>query len=183
MNEAILNSVAVVLAGVITVLGGMGVQALRRLAAKLNLQADAQVQTNIALNQNNTEAQVATAIKVGVTTFLPLIQEKGWNSPEVHAKILEKATDYLAVHFPDKTAQILAAAQPVTGDAIEKGTPAATAAVSETIAARIPQVITEIAASPATPPVTTDPAAPPMVAIVATPTAPVVSPVGMGSTS
>lgn len=175
MNPILLNALAVFAAGVTTVVGGMLIQALRKLAVKLNLQATAQEQTNIALNQANTETQVAAALKVGVTTFLPLIQEKGWNSPEVHAKILEKATSYLATHFPDKTAQILAAAQPVTGEVIEAGTQAAKNAVSETIAARMPQVITEVAASPATPPIQADPAAPPMVAVVATPTMPVVT--------
>lgn len=139
MNETLMNAMVPIVVAVVTVVGGMLVQALHRLATKWELQGTAQDQANM-------EAQIKTAINVGVTSFLPLIKANGWDSPTVRTAVLAKATEYLAQRFPDRTQQIVAADAGSTGVSDVR-------AVQETIAARMPEAMAHAAASPATPPV------------------------------
>jgi hypothetical protein len=132
---------------VLPIVGGMLVQALRKLAAKWDLEGTAQ-------NTANTEADIKAALNVGITKVLPLIEAQGWSSPAVRMAILMGATDYLKQRFPDRTKAIVAAAQPAS--ASDPAVPSAVA-IKETLAARLPDAMTAAAASPATPPAPLDP--------------------------
>jgi hypothetical protein len=136
MNADLLNALTGVLVVVVPIVGGMATVALRKLAAKWGLEATAQDTANM-------ESDVKAALNVGITKVLPLIEANGWNSPTVREAVLTEATDYLRQRFPDRTAQIVAAAQP--------GTPSSTTAITDTLAARLPDAMTVAAASPATP--------------------------------
>jgi hypothetical protein len=141
MNAALLNALVGVAVVVLPVVGTMIVQALRRLSAKWELQATAQ-------NTANMESDLRTVLNVGIAKALPLIETKGWSSPAVREAVLATAADYLRQRFPDRTGQIVAAAQTPW----EK-IPTAEAVI-ETLAARLPDAIAVAAASPATPPAT-----------------------------
>lgn len=148
MNPAVANALAGVLVLVVPVVGGMIVMALRKLAAKWGLEGTAQ-------NTANMEQDIKAALNVGITKVLPAIEAKGWNSPDVHAAILGAASDYLAQRFPARAQQIVAAAQPedvATGSRAGTAPVTASAAIKETLAARLPDAIATAAASPATPP-------------------------------
>jgi len=148
MSSDLANALAGVLVLVVPVVGGMIVVALRKLAAKWGLEGTAQ-------NTANMESDIKAALNVGITKVLPVIEAKGWNAPDVHAAILGAATEYLTQHFPDRSAQIAAAAQPRDTEivAFTGAHPVpASAAIAQTLAARLPDAIATAAASPATPP-------------------------------
>lgn len=157
MNPDLLNALTGVLVLVVPIVGGMAVNALRKLAAKWGLEGTAQ-------NTANMESDIKAALNVGITKVLPLIEANGWSSPTVRAAVLAGATDYLRQRFPDRTAQIVAQARP--------GLESSTTAITETLAARLPDAMTVAAASPATP---TAPI-PPVIVIPATPAAPAMAP-------
>jgi hypothetical protein len=116
-------------------------------AKKLGVEVTAQ-------NKANMEADLNAALKVGITSFLPMIEQKGWNSPEVRDAILSAATAYLRQRFPDRAASITAAAQPASAYDPKVSS---TAAIGQTLAARLPDAVSVAAASPATPAVTQAP--------------------------
>lgn len=144
LSVALSNSLVALLAVAVPIVGTFLTLALNRLRAKWGMQA-------IAQNTSNTESDLAIALKAGITKTLPLIAAKGWASPDVRTAVLSEATAYLQQRFPDRAAQIVAAAQPVgpTAPAVPD-----TVAVKETLAARLPDAVAIAAASPATPPVT-----------------------------
>lgn len=128
---------------VLPVVGGMIVQALRKLAAKWDLEGTAQ-------NTANTEADIRTALNVGITQVMPVIEKTGWNSAETHEAIIATATEYLRQRFPDRAAAITAAGQPPTGSTAPNVP--SSVAIGQTLAARLPDAVATAAASPATPP-------------------------------
>lgn len=143
------NALTAILGASVTAIAGIIVAAGSRFASKLGYQATAQDKANL-------ENDLTSAANVGITKVLPLIEAKGWSDPSVRDAILSEATDYLRRRFPDRAAQITAAAQPASAPGVSPVS--SSTAISETIAARLPDAITKAAASPGTPEVAATPA-------------------------
>jgi hypothetical protein len=150
------NALTVVLTLCIPPVAAILAGALWKLAAKWGFQATAQ-------DKANTEAELQTALAFGVSKAGPLIAAKGWDHADVHSEIVADAARYFLERFPDRAATIQSAAN-TTADALSS---TKTEAVSETLAARLPEAVTIAAASPATPPV--PPPAPQIVVMPAQP--------------
>lgn len=148
-QNAFANALMAAAALVIPVVGAMAVQALRKLAAKWDLQGTAQDTANM-------EDNIKASLNSGIAKLLPEIAAKGWDSPTVRAAILSSAAEYLQQRFPDRADKIVTAAQP---DSMKDGltdddhSVAPKTAIMETLAGRLPDAIASAAASPATPPV------------------------------
>jgi hypothetical protein len=118
--------------------------ALWKLAAKWGFQATAQ-------DKANTEAELQTALALGIAKAGPAIAAQGWDHIDVHSQVIARAVRYFLERFPDRAAQIETAANgPETLSVTTKRE-----AVSDTLAARLPEAMTIAAASPATPPAPT----------------------------
>ena len=137
------NVLNVVLMAAATSVASIVVAVGAKLARKFGVEA-------IAQDKANMEAEILAVLKTGITKTLPEIEEKGWSSAAVRETILRQATEYMKQRFPDRVATIEAAVQP--GDA-SRPVVSASVAVSETLAARLPEAIAAAAASPSTPPV------------------------------
>ena len=131
----VLMASATAAAGIITAVG-------IKLAKKFGVEATATEKANL-------EADITTALNVGITQVLPVIEKNGWDSPQAHDAIIATASDYLKQRFPDRAASIVAAAQPASAADPKVSSPAA---INETLSARLPDAIATAAASPATPP-------------------------------
>lgn len=87
----------------------------------------------------NMEQDIAAAIGVGVRVVLPQIMRRGTSAlsdPAMLSAIVKEATAYLQERFPDRAAQIIANA-PDQMSEVE--------AIRQTIGARLPNVISQIA--------------------------------------
>lgn len=88
------------------------------------------------------ESKLTTALNVGISQASEIISTTGWNGQAAKDQILADANSYLRQHFPDAAGAITAAAS----------TPNKGSAVTTALAARLPAVALDAAASPATPP-------------------------------
>jgi hypothetical protein len=134
----ILGASAVAVAGIITAAG-------TALARKLGVDFTAQQKANL-------NADVTTALNVGITQNLPAIEAAGWSAASVRKAILADATAFLQQRFPDQATAITNAAQPPSASDPKVS---AEAAISKSLAARLPDAISVAAASPGTPAVAT----------------------------
>lgn len=79
------------------------------------------------------DADVQTAMSVGINTAMPLIVSHGWHDAGTKAEVLQVATEYFKQRFPDQATRVVAAAG-VNTDSL--ASPAATDAVSQTMEGR-----------------------------------------------
>lgn len=149
-TNAFENALLTALIPVVLAVGGMAVQALRRLQSKWGLEA-------VAQDKTNAEADLAVAMKAGISQVLPVIEQHGWNSPEAHDAIIGAASGYLKQRFPDRAAAIGASGAVAATSSNVAVSP--DAAITQTLAARLPEAAAVAAASPATPPVADPPKA------------------------
>lgn len=121
------------LATILTVGGSI---VLRRLEAKY--QTDIDKSATLQYGDALTKSLILAGMKV-----LPMIQEKGYQSPEVQSAIIRGALGAIGVNFPDAIAGI-----GITGDILS---PANAAKVVSGLTRALPDAMAKLAASPATP--------------------------------
>jgi hypothetical protein len=116
--------------------------ALQKLALKLHLEG-------VVTDDATKEQQLIASIKVGIVSADSEIKQHGWDSKIAKDAILAVATDYMMQRNPQRTQTIIDAATPAGQPSLsplnEK------AAVAQTLAARLPETVALVAASPATP--------------------------------
>jgi hypothetical protein len=142
------NALPVVAAACIPPVAAILCGALWKLWAWCGFKASAQDKANMS-------QEVQVALSLGVSKAIPIIAARGWDSVDVHNEILAGAARYFLQRFPGRSAAITAAAQPTSDTPGPAVSP--TAAVTDTLRSRLTDAITTAAASPATPPASSDP--------------------------
>lgn len=143
LYQGLLDALVSVTTLVIPIIGVMLVQALRKLSNKWHLEGTAQDTANL-------EKEIKTVLNVGIAKVLPMIDQKGWDNPDVRRAVLEEAVSYMTKRFPDRTAALLDAAKT---DASTTTTGDDKRILTETIAGRFPEAMAAASNGPATPPV------------------------------
>src|SRR3979409_327154 len=104
LYQSLLDGLVGVATLVIPVVGVMIVQVLRKLSNKWHLEGAAQDNANL-------ETEIRTVLNVGIAKVLPLINQRGWNDPDVRKAVLAEAATYMTQRFPERTAAIIDAAK------------------------------------------------------------------------
>lgn len=100
-----------------------------------------------AQDRANMEGELTIALKSGLHTVLPDLLTKGWHDAGTRAEAIKVAVAYLKERFPDRAAQIAAAAG-VNTDSLD--TQAAMTAVGKAVEARFMDALIATFSVPAT---------------------------------
>ena len=143
LYQSLLDGLVGVATLVIPVVGVMIVQVLRKLSNKWHLEGAAQDNANL-------ETEIRTVLNVGIAKVLPLINQRGWNDPDVRKAVLAEAATYMTQRFPERTAAIIDAAKQ-DGSTITSRDEKLL--LTDTLAGRFPAAMASASDGPATPPV------------------------------
>lgn len=114
---------------------------LWKLAAKFGIEAT-------AADQAKMNDETKAALTVGTVKATDLIAARGWDHADVHNQVLADALKFFLERFPDRATAI--ATQAGAASPAEPSV-AKDQAVTETLMARLPDAMSQAAASPATP--------------------------------